>query len=149
LIAVNRCDPQRRLSTAPVYGGFAPAFYPFGPAYYWRDPYGFNYYQPPVAVDQNGTLYLDYVNVTPHVMGTIDFGLIAHGRLVAEVRDVGTFSPHVEIKHQFGLDPNVFPLRTALARCVPLHIAFKDGTPPWTNPNLPAIERGIYRHHQH
>ncbi|MGZ6181959.1 MAG: hypothetical protein ACXWNV_07900 [Vulcanimicrobiaceae bacterium] len=29
--------------------------------------------------------------------------LIARGHLVAEVRDVGTFSPNVEIKHAFDL----------------------------------------------
>ncbi len=78
-------------------------------------------------------------------MTEIEFGLVANGRLVAEVRDVGTFSPGAEIKHKFGLNPNVFPLQTSFAKCVPLHIKFADGT-KWRNPNLPALQRSIYAH---
>ena len=145
LISVNRCDPQRAYNT-PGYAGFAPAYYPFGP-YNWVDPYGFQYSQfPPTAT--SGTLSIDYMNVSTRTMTTIDFGLVARGRLVAEVRDVGKFSPKAEIKHQFGLDPNVFPLRTALATCVPLHIVFADGT-SWKNPHLPAMRRSMYRRQSH
>jgi hypothetical protein len=143
LIQVNRCDPQQSNSTV-VYGGYSPAFYPAGP-YYWRDPYGFRYAQPAI-VSTNGTLYLDYMNVGHGAMKTIDFGLVANGRLVAEVRDVGTFTPGAEIKHQFGLNPNVFPLRTALPHCVPLHIVYADGQ-TWSNPHLPAMQRAIYGGH--
>jgi hypothetical protein len=145
LINVNRCDPQRAVNM-PAYSGFAPAFYPFTP-YTWVDPYGFPYSQfPPTA--SSGTLSIDYMNVSSRVMTTIDFGLVARGKLVAEVRDVGKFSPKAEIKHQFGLDPNVFPLRTALSTCVPLHIVFADGT-SWKNPHLPPNRHDIYKHHRH
>ena len=140
-IAIKRCEPSRSVTTTPAYG-FTPAFYPRG-RYYWDDVYGFPYYQRPVAVNESGTLAIDYVNVTPTVMRSIEFGLIANGRLVAEVRDVGTFSPNVEIKHQFGLNPNVFPLSTALARCVPLRITYADQA-TWVNPRLPALRRQIY-----
>jgi hypothetical protein len=140
-VKVLRCDPQRTVSTSPTYVGFAPGYYG-GP---WRDPWGYNYYQPavPTTVSETGTLYLDYRNATPKVMATIDFGLIANGRLVAEVRDVGTFSPNIEIKHSFGLSPNVFPLQTGLPQCVPLHIVFKDGT-KWRNPHLPRHDKTVY-----
>jgi hypothetical protein len=145
LLNVSTCDPQRAV-TMPAYSGFAPAYYPFA-SYNWLDPYGFQYDQfPPTA--SSGTLAIDYMNVSSRVMTTIDFGLVARGRLVAEVRDVGKFSPKAEIKHQFGLDPNVFPLRTALATCVPLHIVFADGT-SWKNPHLPPMRRAMYRHHAH
>jgi len=140
LIKVSMCDPKRYVAE-PAYVGFSPGYYPFAP-YYWTDPYGFRYRQfPPTPA--SATLSIDYVNVTTNVMKTIDFGLIARGQLVAEVRDVGTFSPNAEIKHQFGLSPNVFPLRTALAQCVPLHIIYADGT-TWTNPRLPKMRREIY-----
>jgi hypothetical protein len=144
LIRVNRCDPQRTVGSAVVYGGYGPAYYPAGP-FYWRDPYGFRYAQPAIVSD-NGTLYLDYVNVAHDVMKTIDFGLVANGRLVAEVRDVGTFSPGAEIKHSFGLSPNVFPLQTGLPRCVPLHIVYADGS-TWRNPRLPALQHALYGGH--
>jgi hypothetical protein len=139
-LKVSLCDPQRSVAV-PAYSGFTPGYYPFAP-YYWTDPYGFQYRQYP-AMPTSGTLSIDYVNVTAQVMKTIDFGLVARGRLVAEVRDVGKFSPNAEIKHQFGLSDNVFPLRTALARCIPLHIIYADGT-TWTNPHLPKLRRELY-----
>jgi hypothetical protein len=140
LVRVTTCDPQRSVGS-PVYGGFSPAFYPRSP-YYWTDPYGFRFSQP-ALLPTSGTLFLDYTNVTTRVMKLIDFGLIANGRLVAEVRDAGTFSPNIEIKHRFGLNPNVFPLQTGLPRCVALRITYADGT-IWRNPRLPALRRELY-----
>ncbi len=137
-IHVSTCDPQ--LNAAPMYG---PAFYPANP-WYWRDVYGYRYYQPPIA-NATASLGIDYTNITNAVMKQIEFGLVANGRLVAEVRDVGTFSPGAEIKHSFGLSPNVFPLQTALPHCVPLRIEFADGT-EWKNPHLPALRRSMYPH---
>jgi hypothetical protein len=140
LVRVTLCDPQRSVAV-PAYSGFSPGYYPFAP-YYWTDPYGFQYRQFP-TMPTSGTLSIDYTNVTGQVMKTIDFGLVARGQLVAEVRDVGTFSPNAEIKHQFGVSNNVFPLRTALAQCIPLHIIYADGT-TWTNPRLPKLRRELY-----
>jgi hypothetical protein len=142
-INVNTCNPQRNNSVATGYAGYAPAYYPggIGPYWGWPSVYGYRYYQYPVA--GNPTLGIDYVNATSTVMKDIEFGLIANGHLVAEVRDVGTFSPGIEIKHEFGLNRNVFPLRTGLPKCVPLKITFADGT-KWKNPHLPALQRAIY-----
>jgi hypothetical protein len=141
VIAIKKCQPTQATTTSVV--GFAPAYYPLGRRYYWDDVYGFPYYQRAATVNTSGTLAIDYVNVTPFVAKAIEFGLIAKGRLVAEVRDVGTFSPNIEIKHSFGLDPNVFPLGTALSQCVPLRIEYAD-RPDWVNPHLPALRRAIY-----
>jgi hypothetical protein len=142
LITIIRCDPQSAAAVAgPIYSGFTPGFYP-GAAYYWNDAYGYRYQQAALA-GANGTLYLDYTNISPKVMKSIEFGLIANGRLVTEVRDVGKFSPQAEIKHKFGLNPNVFPLQTGLPRCLPLRIAYADGT-HWVSPRLPATQRKIY-----
>jgi len=139
-IKVSTCNPQRNIYTA---GGFAPAYYPVGIGPYWGWPsvYGPMYYSYPVA--GNPTLSIDYVNVTNVVMKDIEFGLIVHGNLVAEVRDVGTFSPGAEIKHEFGISANVFPIQTSFAECVPLKITFVDGS-KWKNPHLPALKRSIY-----
>jgi hypothetical protein len=140
LVNVSLCDAQRSVAM-PAYVGFSQAYYPFAP-YYWTDPYGFQYRQYPAA-PTSGTLSIDYMNGSTQVMTTIDFGLVARGRLVAEVRDVGKFSPNAEIKHQFGVSNNVFPLRTALAQCLPLHIIYANGT-TWTNPHLPRARHEIY-----
>lgn len=141
-IKVNKCNPQRNVYTQT---GFTPAYYPAGVGPYWGWPsvygYGYRYYQYPVA--GNPTLAIDYVNVTQNVMKDIEFGLVVRGSLVAEVRDVGTFSPGAEIKHEFGISPNVFPIQTSFQECVPLKITFADGS-KWKNPHLPALRRSIY-----
>lgn len=137
-IRVVACEPQPPSLVVP---GFVPGFYPMGP-YYWYDVYGYRFLEPPIA--NNPTLSIDYFNVSPKVAKEVEFGLIARGHLVAEVRDVGTFSPNAEIKHTFGLNPNVFPIGTALPACVPLRVSFVDDT-KWINPHLPAFRRSIYR----
>ena len=138
-IQINNCNPQRNYYMAP---GFAPAYYPYGAGPYWGWPsiYGPVYYQRPVA--GNPTLGIDYVNRTHIVMTDVEFGLIVSGNLLAEVRDVGTFSPGAEIKHEFGLNRDIFPLR-GMPECVPLRIKFADGS-KWRNPHLPALRRQIY-----
>ena len=140
---VTNCHPQQGQVYAPAYVGYAPGFYP-GYPYYWGDVYGARFYQPPISTS-NPTLSIDYSNATSQVMSSIEFGLIARGELVAEVRDVGTFSPGAEIKHRFGLSPNVFPLQTSLVECVPLRIHFQDGT-KWVNPNYHQYRREITGH---
>jgi hypothetical protein len=144
-LRVTNCNPSRNNYMA---SGYTPGFYPTYRGAYWGWPtvYGpaYTYYQYPVA--GNPTLSIDYSNATDSVMKDIEFGLVANGRLVAEVRDVGTFSPGAEIKHEFGLSPNVFPLQTSIVHCIPLRIVFADGS-RWKNPHLPALNRGIYGHH--
>jgi hypothetical protein len=140
-VKINTCNPQR--GSVVMAGGFVPAYYPVaGPYWAWPSVYGRTYYQYPVG-HSNPTLAIDYVNETKVVMERIEFGLVVGGELVAEAKDVGTFSPGVEIKHEFGLNPNVFPLRSGLPECVPLKIHFADGT-EWQNPHLPKLRRSIY-----
>lgn len=138
-IKVNKCDPQFNSNAYPGYvAGYYPRYGPYG----WYDVYGVRYVQP--VGSGNAHLGIDYVNVTNRAMSSIEFGLLSRGSLVAEVKDVGTFSPGAEIKHEFGISTNVFPLGTGLPVCVPLRITFADGT-KWRNPHLPAIQRSIYR----
>lgn len=146
-IKVSNCSPQRNVSYN--WAGYTPGFY--GPGVYggywgWPSVYGPTYYQAPVENDP--TLGIDYTNVTNVVMHQIEFGLIVRGELVAEVKDVGTFSPGAEIKHKFGLSRNVFPLQTSFAKCVPLKITFADGS-KWKNPHLPAYKAEMYGHPPH
>ncbi len=147
LIKVNGCNPQHNPGSPGGYAygpGYVPAYYPGRPYYYNPGYYNRTYYQPPVSATAD--LGIDYVNLTPHTMKTIDFGLIANGRLVAIVRDVGTFSQGAEIKHKFGISPNVFPISTGLPICTPLHIVYENGT-TWTNPKLPPDNPGMYSTH--
>ncbi len=144
LIKVNRCDPQHNPGSPGGYAygpGYAPAYYPGRPYYYNPGYYNRAYYQPPVS--SSAELAIDYVNLTPHPMKSIDFGLVANGKLVAIVRDVGTFSQGAEIKHKFGISPNVFPISTGLPVCAPLHVVYENGT-TWTNPKLPPDNPAIF-----
>lgn len=137
-ISVSVCNPQRgQVSTV----GYDPGYYPRG-RYMWPDVYGNRYYQRPITRTAP-VLSIDYVNVSQRPITSIEFGLIARGQLVAEVRDVGTFSPGAEIKHRFGISPNVFPLGTGLPRCVALRARYEDGS-KWMNPHLPALQRALY-----
>jgi hypothetical protein len=138
-VSVSACDP--RLNRTVVQNGYFPGYYP-GTPFYWNDVYGYRYFQPPVA-PSNPELSIDYSNATATVITKIEFGLIANGRLVAEVRDVGTFSPNVEIKHTFGISRNVFPLGTGMPQCVALTATFAGGK-VWRNPHLPALRRALY-----
>lgn len=147
LIKVSTCKPALNESTfvgaGPAYGpgyGWGPGYYPAGP-YYWSNVYGNRYYQPPVTTT-SPELGIHYKNVSPKVMKEIEFGLVANGNLVAEVKDVGTFSPDVEIKHKFGISQNVFPIQTGLPQCVPLKVLFADGT-KWRSPHLPKLKQHI------
>jgi hypothetical protein len=135
-VHVSTCDPQLNPTL-----GYAPAYYPPSP-FYWRDVYGYRYFEPPLR-RVNPTLSIAYANATQMEMKSIEFGLVANGQLVAEVRDEGTFSPGAKIEHEFGLSPNVFPLQTGLPRCLPLRITYASGR-MWRNPLLPSLNRKLY-----
>ncbi len=144
-IQVNRCDPRSGFARSAYPAGYVRSFYP-GYPFYFVDPYGFRYYQPPLLAPGRTapTLGIDYVNTSAQTAKMVDFGLVARGDLVAEVRDVGTFTTGAEIKHEFGLSPNVFPISTGLPRCIPLLVEFTDGR-VWENPHRPHAARALYR----
>ncbi|MGC2128840.1 MAG: hypothetical protein WA629_01980 [Candidatus Aquilonibacter sp.] len=143
LFKVSRCDAKQNLSASyPAYAGYVPGFYPYARPYYWGDPYGYGFYQPPITTS-SPTMYVDFTNITNKVMKTVVWGLVANGRLVAEAKDVGTFSPGAEIKHKYGISENVFPLQTGLPQCIALAVTFEDGT-HIRNPNLPNERRQMY-----
>jgi hypothetical protein len=122
-IRVASCDPR------PSY--YDPGFYPH---YY---PYGYYGYGGPAM------LAIEYANTTSTPARVVEFGLVAHKELLAEVRDVGTFSPNITIKHEFEVSPNIFPIGTAFAQCVALFVEFQDGT-HWQNPHLHQLRRSMY-----
>lgn len=136
LVRIMKCDPQLNPNL-----GFAPGYY-YGRHWFWHDVYGYNYYEWPYE-NASPALSISYVNNTDKTMTQIDFGMLGGRGLLAEVRDVGTFSPGVTIDHAFGLDPAIFPVSAAAVRCVPLFIKFADGT-TWRNPHLPARRRQMY-----
>jgi hypothetical protein len=143
LFDVTRCDPKANVMTNyPGYAGFVPGYYPGAGRYYWGDPYGYRFYQPPVTT-ASPTLGIDFTNRTNTTMKEIVWGLFANGNIVAEAKDVGTFSPGAEIKHEYGLSPNVFPLQTGLPQCIALAVTFEDGR-HIRNPNLPHVRRQMY-----
>lgn len=137
---VGRCDAQLHQTTS--YPAYTPGFYPYARPYYWADPYGYGFYQPPVTT-ASPTMYVDFKNLTNQVMTTVVWGLVANGHLVAEAKDVGKFSPGIEIQHKYAISENVFPLQTGLPQCVALSITFEDGK-HLRNPNLPQVRREMY-----
>jgi hypothetical protein len=140
LVSVSDCHASLNIQQSGGYAAY-PVGYRGG---YWGDPWGVNYYQPPVTTT-SPQLAIHYKNISTKVMSDIQFGLVANGILKAEVKDVGKFSPGAEIKHKFGIPASTFPISTGLPQCVPLHITFADGT-KWRNPQLPPKNTHIYLH---
>jgi hypothetical protein len=93
-----------------------------------------------------GMLYIDFVNVTSSEIKTVEFALVAQGHTVAEVRDVGKFSHGAEIRHEYGVSPDVFPLGTPTPTCVATYVEYADGA-TWKNPNLPPAGKKLYDGH--
>ena len=142
LFTINRCDAKKNVTTSgPHYADYSPGYYPGG-AYYWSDPYGTGFYQPPTT-SSHPQMYVDFINITHKTMKGIMWGLVAGGRLVAEAKDVGSFSPGVEIKKEYGISENVFPLQTTKLQCVALGVKWADGTRD-INPNLPERIKKMY-----
>jgi len=117
-VAVTQCYPHRHQAG---YVGHP-----------YIDPYGIVHGPRNFPTDE-GYLAITYANNAKVAAKEIVFGLVAKRDLVAIVKDVGTFSPGVSIDHEFTLDPELFPLGTALPYCKVLRIKYSDGS-EWINP---------------
>lgn len=87
-------------------------------------------------VYQPGTpamLMIDFKNSASKPIKAIDFGYLQHGKVLAVVRDVGSFTPGASIMHAFSFhDMAMFSHVTSMS-CVPLRIRYADGT-EWKAP---------------
>lgn len=121
-ITVTSCNPHRHAVGTPGHP--------------WIDPYGVYHSVSgfPYAI---GFLGIAYTNNAPVAAKEIQFGLVSRGSLIALAKDVGTFDPGAAINHEFSLDPEVFPIGTALPYCAVLDIKYVDGS-EWHNPNPPS-----------
>ena len=145
-VKVNACTATQNVHTTPAFG-YVPSQNVAG-QHGWTDPYGRLYSQqqsnPGSQHGARPSLNIDWVNTSPAPLKEVEFGLVAGGSLVAEVRDTGKFTQGAEIKREFGLSRSVFPLGTQHPRCVPLRATFQNGT-VWTNPHLPPVPMSIYK----
>lgn len=121
-ITVRQCAPHRHRAGTPGHP--------------WIDPYGI-YHGVENFPYQVGFLSIAYTNDAPKTATEVDFGLVSRGSLIALAKDAGTFSRGVDIDHEFSLDPEVFPIGTALPYCAVMRVKYADGT-EWTNPNPPG-----------
>jgi len=145
-VKVSRCDAQFNYGqgggSASDYVGYSDGYYP-GTPYYWDDPFGLAYYQPPASSPSR--LFIDFTNVSTKPMKAISFGLVIVDILIAEVRDQGTFTPGAEIKRRYGIHPPATP--QVKPQCVALKIEYADGT-SWTLKPMPTAVNGMYvKHH--
>ena len=97
----------------------------------WIDPYG-AYHGPAQFPYTEGFLEISYTNDASKAAKEIDFGLVARGSLIAFVKDAGTFSPGARIDHEFSVDPQIFPIGTALPYCAVMRVKYADGS-EWRN----------------
>jgi hypothetical protein len=80
---------------------------------------------------------VDFVNASSASIDTIEFGLVADGKLLAVVRDRGSFAPNARIMHAYGIADSAVPPAGSTPECVPLRVRYADGT-TWMNPSMPA-----------
>jgi hypothetical protein len=121
-ITVSACDPHQHTA---------------GTSHPWIDPYGM--WHPGSAGTfpyTEGFLGITYANTAPKVAKEVDFGLVLRGSLVAIANDLGTFSPGVQIAHEFDVSPEIFPIGTSFPYCAVLRVKYADGT-EWYNPKPP------------
>lgn len=85
---------------------------------------------PPMAM-------IDFFNASDRPISAVEFGLVADGKLVAIVRDMGSFAPKARIMHAYGIADAAVPPAKAMTECVPLRVRYADGT-TWMNPSMPA-----------
>jgi len=148
-ISVMRCDLEVKGGRAGGYSaptgfnGYVSGYTPGAP-YYFNDPAGRTYYQPPTSSSAN--LYIDFRNATSNEMKVIEFGAEVRGVLVAEARDQGKFSPNAEIKRKYGVNPNIVPTPGVKLTCLALKIEYADGS-VWTDPRLPSPSATLYQGH--
>jgi hypothetical protein len=82
-------------------------------------------------------LMVDFANESANPITAVDFGLVKDGKLVATVRDTGTFAPKARVMHAFGIEETAIPDQITASSCLPLRVQYADGT-SWMNPNIPA-----------
>jgi len=145
-VKISRCDAQFNVGQgggpASSYVGYSDGYYPNTP-YYWNDPYGLAFYQPPASSPSR--LFIDFTNASAKPMKAVMFGLVIVDVLIAEVRDQGSFAPSAEIKRRYGIHPPATP--QVKPQCVTLHIDYADGT-SWTLKPMPTSVNGMYvKHH--
>jgi hypothetical protein len=85
---------------------------------------------PPMAM-------IDFFNASSRPISAVEFGLIADGKLLAVLRDVGSFAPNARIMHAYGIAEAAVPPANATTECVPLRVRYADGA-TWMNPSMPA-----------
>ena len=148
-IKVGRCDLEVKGGRAGGYSsttgfvGYTSGYTPGAP-YWFNDPMGHAYYQPGTSGSSN--LFIDFTNVTGKEMKVIEWGAEVRGVLVAEARDVGSFSPNAEIKRKYGVNPNIVPKEGVKLSCVPTKIEFADGT-TWKPSEEPPASPTLYQGH--
>lgn len=96
-------------------------------AHPWIDPYGI-YHNAAGFPYTEGFLEVTYTNNARVPARETDFGLVSRDWMIAVAKDAGTFAPGARIDHEFSLDPEIFPIGTALPYCAVLRAKYADGT---------------------
>jgi hypothetical protein len=98
----------------------------------WLNVFGVNVSQPATPA----MLMIDFQNASNKPIATVEFGYVRNGRIVAMVRDTGTFAPNAAITHGYGLSDTAGEIAMG-GTCVPLRVQYADGS-TWMNSAMPA-----------
>lgn len=100
------------------------------PALQFVNPFG-------VAQDQAAVppmLMIAFKNTAAHPLSTVDFGVVRGGKVIAVVRDAGSFANSAVIMHAFHL-PSIMQSEESVT-CIPLAAKYADGSSWMSKPRL-------------
>jgi hypothetical protein len=113
-----------------------PHLHTIAQAHPWINPYGIYERNLVLFPAFDAFLAISYKNQAGVAAKEVDFGLVARGSLIAIAKDLGTFSPGVDIDHEFVVSREIFPLGTTFPVCSVLRVRYADGS-VWLNPSPP------------
>jgi hypothetical protein len=84
----------------------------------------------------SSSIRIGYTNDADLAAAEIDFALVGRTGTMTSVKDVGKIGAGADIKRDFKIQLDSFPLNPGATKCIVTKVLYADGT-AWTNPNPP------------
>jgi hypothetical protein len=84
----------------------------------------------------SSSIRIGYTNDADVAAAEIDFTLVGRSGTMTSVKDVGKIGAGADIRHDFKIQLESFPLNPAATKCIVTKVLYADGT-AWVNPSPP------------
>ncbi len=82
------------------------------------------------------SIRIGYTNDADVAAAEIDFALVGRSGTMTAVKDVGNIGAGADIRHDFKIQLESFPLNPGATKCIVTKVLYADGT-AWVNPSPP------------